>query len=76
MCVGKAYDSKRHCIKLVRCTEKKGVVPSSLTIGKMYWLDVSTAQKDSNGDEYAQVYLDSERSLLVGNLLTSHFEVI
>lgn len=63
-------------MRLVRCiTERKGI-PGQITVGKKYWIDDSTLWKDSDGDEYAEVYTDEKKGHKVGNLLTSHFETM
>ena len=63
-------------MELVRCISERKSNPDQITIGKKYWIDYSTAWKDSDGDEYALVYLDEEKKHLVGKLKTSHFQII
>lgn len=63
-------------MRLVRCISERKTMPGQLVVGKKYWIDDSTAWKDSDGDEYAQVYLDEAKENRVGDMLTSHFETI
>lgn len=62
-------------MRLVRCITGREYTPE-LTVGKKYWIDESSLWKDSDGDEYAEIYTDEKKSHKVGNLLTSHFETI
>lgn len=50
-------------------------MPEQIIVGKKYWIDYSTAWKDNDGDEYAQVYLDEAKKHRVGELMTSHFQI-
>ena len=63
-------------MRLVRCISERKTMPGQLVVGKKYWIDDSTAWKDSDGDEYAQVYLDEAKENRVGDMLTNHFETI
>lgn len=63
-------------MRLVRCISERKSMPDQLVVGKKYWIDESTAWKDSDGDEYAQVYLDEDKQYRVGDMLTSHFETV
>ena len=63
-------------MKLVRCISERELMPGQIVIGRKYWIDESTVWTDSDGDEYAQVYLDEEKEHRVGELLTSHFEIV
>ena len=60
-------------MRLVRCVSERKAIQSQLVVGKKYWIDDSTAWKDSDGNVYAQVYLDEARENLVGNMDTSYF---
>lgn len=63
-------------MKLVKCIEERANFPGQISKGSRYWIDESSVWKDSDGDEYAQVYLDEDKQHWVGNMLTSHFEAI
>lgn len=63
-------------MELVRCISERKSMPEQITVGKKYWIDYSTAWKDHDGDEYAQVYLDEAKEHRVGELMTSHFETV
>lgn len=63
-------------MKLVRCIEERKDFPGQISIGTRYWMNENSVWKDSDGDEYAQVYLDEDKQHWVGNMLTSHFEAI
>lgn len=63
-------------MRLVRCISERKSMPGQLIVGKKYWIDDSTAWKDSDGDEYAQVYLDEAKENRVGKMLTTHFETV
>lgn len=63
-------------MRLVRCISERKTMPQQLVLGKKYWIDDSTTWKDSDGDEYAQVYLDESKENLIGDMCTSHFETI
>ncbi len=63
-------------MRLVRCISERKVMPGQLVVGKKYWVDESTVWKDPDGDEYAQVYLDEAKEYRVGDMLTSHFELV
>ncbi len=63
-------------MRLVRCISERKTMPGQLIVGKKYWIDDSTAWKDSDGDEYAQIYLDEAKEHRVGDMLTSHFKTI
>ena len=49
-------------MELVRCISERKTNKGQLTVGKKYWMDVSTKYKDSDGDEYAQIYLDEAKT--------------
>lgn len=66
--------SKERKMKLVRCVNKTRSFENQIKIGKLYWIDESSIWKDSDGDEYVQVYLDEARRYYVAGMLTSHFE--
>ena len=59
-----------------RCISERKLMPNQIKVGNEYWIDESTAWKDHDGDEYAQVYLDKDKEHRVGGLLTSHFETL
>lgn len=63
-------------MELVRCISERNSNKGQVTIGKKYWMDVSTKYKDADGDEYAHIYLDEDKAKYVGNMLTSHFELV
>ena len=63
-------------MELVRCISERNINKGQLTVGKKYWMDVSTKYKDTDGDEYAQIYLDEDKTKYVGNMHTSHFEIV
>lgn len=63
-------------MRLVRCISERKSMPGQLIVGKKYWIDDSTTWKDSDGDEYAQVYLDEKKENMVGHMSTNHFETI
>lgn len=63
-------------MRLVRCICERNQMPGQIVVGKKYWIDDSTTWEDSDGDEYAQVYLDEYKQHKVGNMLTSHFKTI
>ena len=63
-------------MELVRCISERKTMPGQLVVGKKYWIDYTTAWKDRDGDEYAQVYLDEKKEHRVGEMLTSHFEKV
>ena len=63
-------------MELVRCINERNTNKGQLMIGRKYWMDVSSKYKDIDGDEYAQIYLDEDRTKYVGNMLTSHFEIV
>lgn len=63
-------------MRLVRCISERMTMPEQIVVGKKYWIDDSTVWKDSDGNEYAQVYLDEAKEHIVGNMLTSHFKTI
>lgn len=59
-----------------RCISERKSIPDQIKVGNEYWIDESTAWKDHDGDEYAQVYLDKDKEHRVGDLLISHFETL
>lgn len=64
-------------MKLVRCIEEKTKFPGQISMGTRYWMDEDSIWKDSDGDEYATVYIyhiPSEKYKL-GQFKTSHFEI-
>lgn len=61
---------------LVRCISKRETIPGQLVVGKKYWIYTPSTWKDSDGDEYAEIYLDEDREYKVGMMLTKHFEPI
>lgn len=61
---------------LVRCISERESVPGQIIVGKKYWIYTPSAWKDSDGDEYAEVYLDEAKEHKVGNMLTKHFEPV
>ena len=63
-------------MELVRCVSERKSMPEQITVGKKYWIDLSTAWKDNDGDEYAQVYLDEAKKHRVGELMTNHFQIV
>lgn len=63
-------------MRLVRCVSERKKMPGQIVVGKKYWIDDCTTWKDSDGDKYAQVYLDEDKQHRVGDMLTSHFETI
>lgn len=63
-------------MELVRCITERDSNKGQLVVGNIYWMDASTAYKDSDGDEYAKIYLDEAKTQYVGNLLTIHFEIV
>ena len=63
-------------MRLVRGRNERNSVNGQIIEGHKDWIDESTLYTDSDGDEYAKVYLDENKEHFVGNLLTSHFETI
>lgn len=61
-------------MRLVRCIEERQTKPEQIIKCKLYWIDDNTRYRDSDGDEYGEIYLDEEKKYYVGNLKTSHFE--
>ena len=61
---------------LVRCISERETIPGHLVVGKKYWIYTPSTWKDSDGDEYAEIYLDEDREYKVGMMLTKHFEPI
>ena len=59
-----------------RCISERKSMSNQIKVGNEYWIDESTAWKDHDGDEYAQVYLDKDKEHRVGDLLTCHFETL
>lgn len=59
---------------LVRCIEERQTNTKQINKGELYWIDDSTRYRDSDGDEYGEIYLDEEKTRYIGNLRTSHFE--
>ena len=63
-------------MNLVECVSERKSMPGQLKVGEKYWIDYSSSYKDSDGDEYATVYLDEAKQCRVGVMLTSHFKII
>lgn len=61
-------------MRLVSCIEERQTKPEQIIKGKLYWIDDSTRYKDSDGDEYGEIYLDEEKKYYVGNLKMRHFK--
>ena len=60
-------------MKLVKCISERESMPEQIIVGRFYWMDETTKWKDSDGDEYAQIYTDELRQNRVGDMLCKHF---
>ena len=61
-------------MKLVRCVSERKTNPSQIIVGNQYWIDENSIYKDSDNDEFVQVYLDESKQYPIGNMLISHFK--
>lgn len=60
-------------MKKIKCISERNIAGGCLASGKYYYMDELTIYKDSDGDEYAKIYVDDKKEKYIGNLLLSHF---
>lgn len=61
-------------MKLVRCISERVTNQGQIVAGKYYYIDTTTMYKDTEGDEYVEVYDDEKKESFIGRMNTNHFE--
>lgn len=60
----------------VKCVNERETMISNITIGKCYFLDISTVYGDSEGDWFGKIYVDENRSQYIGIINLNHFSTV